>query len=74
MKEISLLERNTKEKILEAGAEILNDDETKKAVWHEHLKDIFSRPDDPNYCVCKITPYRIEYQGMGMVPPQVWES
>jgi hypothetical protein len=32
MKEISLLERNTKEKILEAGAEILNDDETKKAV------------------------------------------
>ena len=23
--------------------------------------------------VCKITPYRIEYQSMGMVPPEVWE-
>ena len=54
--------------------EILTDEKTKKAVWFDHLAHIFSGPDDPNYCVCKITPYRIEYQGMGMQPPEVWES
>lgn len=38
------------------------------------LQNIFSGPDDPNYAVCKITPYRIEYQSMSMVPPEVWEA
>ena len=58
---------------VQGRAEILSDEATKKAVWNDHLKGIFSGPDDPNYCVCKITPYRIEYQGMGPVPPEVWE-
>ena len=58
---------------IQGRAEILTDEKTKKAVWNDHLENIFSGPDDPNYCVCKITPYRIEYQGMGMVPPEVWE-
>jgi len=31
-------------------------------------------PDDPDYGVCKITPCRIEDQGMGMTPPEVWEA
>jgi len=59
---------------IQGRAEILTDEETKKAVWNPHLENIFSGPDDPNYCVCKITPYRIEFQGMGMVPPEVWEA
>jgi len=58
---------------IQGRAEILTDKETKKAVWFDHLAQIFSGPDDPNYYVCKITPYRIEYQGMGMQPPEVWE-
>jgi len=58
---------------IQGRAKILTDKETKKAVWFDHLAQIFSGPDDPNYCVCKITPYRIEYQGMGMQPPEVWE-
>lgn len=58
---------------VQGRAEILTDEETKKARWYDHLKGIFSGPEDPNYCVCKITPYRIEYQGMGMVPAEVWE-
>ena len=58
---------------VEATAEILTDEKTKKAVWFDGLKDIFSGPDDPNYCVCKITPYRIEYHTMGPVPPEIWE-
>jgi general stress protein 26 len=59
---------------VQGRAEILTDGETKKAVWSDHLKNIFSGPDDPNYCVCKITPYRIEYQTPGPVPPEVWEA
>jgi general stress protein 26 len=59
---------------VQGRAEILTDEKTKKAVWFDHLKDIFSGPDDPNYCVCKITPYRIEYHTTGPVPPEVWEA
>ena len=59
---------------IQGRAEILTDEKTKKTVWFDHLKNIFSGPDDPNYVVCKITPYRIEYQSMGMVPPEVWEA
>lgn len=58
---------------IQGKAEILTDQATKKAVWNDYLKEIFTGPDDPNYVVCKITPYRIEYQGMGMVPPEIWE-
>ena len=53
--------------------EILTDDETKRYVWFDHLKNIFSGPNDPNYCVCKITPYKIEYYTMGMAEPEIWE-
>ena len=59
---------------IQGRAEVLTDGATKKAVWNDHLKGIFSGPDDPNYNVIKITPYRIEYQGMGIVPPEVWEA
>jgi len=59
---------------IQGRAEILTDVATKEAVWGDHLKGIFTGPDDPNYNVVKITPYRIEYQGMGMVPPEVWEA
>lgn len=58
---------------IQGKAEILTDEATKKAVWFDHLANIFSGPDDPNYCVCRITPYRIEYQTMGMAAPEIWE-
>jgi general stress protein 26 len=59
---------------IQGKAEILTDQATKMAVWNDYLKRIFTGPDDPNYAVCKITPYRIEYNGMGMTPAEVWES
>jgi hypothetical protein len=37
-------------------------------------RDRFSGPDSPNYVVCKITPYRIEYQKMVMMTPEIWEK
>ena len=58
---------------IQGTAEILSDPEVKKTVLYDHLQHIFSGPDDPNYCVLKISPYRIEFQGMGPVPPEVWE-
>ena len=58
---------------VQGKAEVLSDPGVKKAAWYDHLQHIFSGPDDPNYCVLKITPYRIEYQGMGPIPPEVWE-
>jgi len=59
---------------VQGKAQILTDKATKERVWFEQLKGIFAGPDDPNYVVVKITPYRIEYQGMGMVPPVVWTA
>ena len=58
---------------IQGRAEVLTDASTKKAAWFALLENIFSGPDDPNYCVLKITPYRIEYQTMGMAPAKVWE-
>jgi general stress protein 26 len=58
---------------IQGRAEILTDQETKKAAWSEYLTQIFSGPDDPNYVVCKITPYRIEWQPEGPGTPEVWE-
>ena len=59
---------------IQGRAEVLTDTATKKAVWNDHLKGIFTGPEDPHYNVIKITPYHIEYEGMGIVPPEVWEA
>jgi general stress protein 26 len=60
---------------VQGRAEILTDPESKKAAWGDHLKVVFSGPDDLNLAVCKITPYRIEYQSLTPPgsPPDVWE-
>lgn len=56
-----------------ATAEILTDEDTKKAMWFDHLTRYFSGPDDPNYGVIKINPTRIEYMEPGKMAPQVFE-
>ncbi len=59
---------------VQGKAELLEDAETKNAVWYDMLNSIFNGPDDPNYVVCKITPYRIEYYMMNMPKPEIWEG
>ncbi|MDJ0818606.1 MAG: pyridoxamine 5'-phosphate oxidase family protein [Desulfobacterales bacterium] len=59
---------------VQGRAELLDDAETRNAVWFDHLSSIFNGPDDPNYVVCKVTPYRIEYFMMNMPKPEVWEA
>jgi len=58
---------------VEGRAEILVDEESKRRMWHDSLGAYFSGPDDPGYCVIKVTPYRIEFQTMAAAPPEVWE-
>ena len=59
---------------IQGRAEILDDAKTKNAVWYNMLEPMFSGPDDPNYQVCKVTPYRIEYFAMNRQQPEVWEA
>lgn len=40
--------------------------------WFDMLGNVFSGPDDPNYGVIIITPYRIEYVTPGTLTPEVW--
>jgi general stress protein 26 len=54
-------------------AEVVMDSAVKAAKWDAHLSAVYSGPDDPNFAVLKITPYRIEYQTLAPVPPVVWE-
>ncbi|UCF94354.1 MAG: pyridoxamine 5'-phosphate oxidase family protein [Desulfobacterales bacterium] len=59
---------------IQGRAVILDDPATKQAVWYDRLNPIFSGPDDPNYVVGKVTPYRIEYYMMNKREPEVWEA
>jgi general stress protein 26 len=59
---------------VQGRAEILEDAESKKAVWYNMLEPIFKGPDDPDYVVCKVNPYRIEYYTMNQRNPEVWEA
>ena len=54
-------------------AEVLTDPAVKADKWVDYLSAVYSGPDDPNFAVLKITPYRIEYQTLAPVPPAVWE-
>lgn len=55
-------------------ASINTDEDVKKSFWMDQFFTYFSGPDDPNYCVCEIKPYRIEVQGMAGSPPDVWTA
>jgi general stress protein 26 len=58
---------------VQGRAELFEDAETKKDKWYDMLEPIFSGPDDPNYVVCKVRPYRIEYYSMNKREPEVWQ-
>jgi general stress protein 26 len=42
--------------------------------WSEMLAGYFSGPDDPNYGVVVVTPYRIELAKAGEPLPEVWTA
>jgi general stress protein 26 len=57
-----------------ATTEIYTDEGERNAYWKEELKRYFSGPDDPNYCVVLVRPYRIEYMSASSPEPEVWEA
>ena len=57
-----------------ARAEITTDEAERHAFWDDHLKTYFSGPDDPQYAIVILTPYRIEYMPAGKMEPEVWEG
>jgi len=54
-------------------AEVSTDKAGRDAFWFDDLKNYFTGPDDPNYCIVIIKPSRIEFGTMGSMPPEVWE-
>ncbi len=42
--------------------------------WKESLQNYFQGPDDPNYGVIVVTPYRIELCSPGSPEPLVWDD
>jgi general stress protein 26 len=58
---------------IQGRAEVTTDEGERKAYWKEELKRYFSGPEDPNYCIVRIKPYRIEYMAPGSMEPEVWE-
>jgi general stress protein 26 len=58
---------------VEGRAEVLTDEAERHAVWREQYRAYFSGPDDPELCVLRITPARIELQGDAAEPAEVWE-
>jgi general stress protein 26 len=41
--------------------------------WNDEIAQFFKGPDDPNYAVVIIKPYRIEYWDIKKFEPEVWE-
>ncbi len=57
---------------IQGRAEVTTDDAEREAFWKEELSRYFRGPDDPNYSVVKVVPYRIEYMAPGSMEPEVW--
>ena len=59
---------------VQGRAEVTTDEAQRRAYWKDELKRYFSGPDDPNYCIVRVVPYRIEYMAPGSMEPEVWVS
>jgi general stress protein 26 len=58
---------------IEGRAELSTDEKERHAFWNDTLHNIFQGPDDPNYGVLIVKPYRIEFNTVGNFTPEVWE-
>ena len=58
---------------VQGRAEVVTDQAERHAFWRDQYRAYFSGPDDPELCVLRVTPYRIELQGMATAPTEVWE-
>jgi general stress protein 26 len=57
---------------VEGRAEVSTDKTERKSFWFDDLKNYFSGPDDPDYCIVIVRPSRIEFWTMESMEPEVW--
>ena len=55
-------------------AQLTTDKIERDRCWFDYLENIFKGPDDPQYGVIIVKPYRIEFWGMASFEPEVWEA
>lgn len=48
--------------------------EEKAKLWNPHFAEIFKGPDDPDYAIIIIEPYKIERYEIGKDEPEVWQA
>ncbi|MBI4880322.1 MAG: pyridoxamine 5'-phosphate oxidase family protein [Planctomycetes bacterium] len=58
---------------IQGRAAVTADDRDRRAFWSDMLAPYFKGPDDPDYVVVLVKPYRVEYMGVGAVSPEVLE-
>lgn len=59
---------------IQGTAKVTSDQEEKNSYWFDMLSAVFSGPDDPNYSIMIIEPYRVEFNKPGVMTPEVWEK
>lgn len=59
---------------MQGKATFTTDKKERHAFWNNELSAYFKGPDDPNYGVIIIKPYRIELMEPGKFEPKVWEA
>ena len=58
---------------VQGRAEISTDKAEKDAFWNDEIAKIFKGPEDPNYAIVIVRPYRIEINTFGSFIPEIWE-
>ena len=57
---------------VEGEAEVTTEKDECEAFWFDELKNYFSGPDDPDYCIVIVRPSKIEFGTMGNMVPEIW--
>jgi len=59
---------------IQGRAEFTTDREERESFWDTHLENVFKGPNDSEYGIIRITPYRIEVWEEGGHEPELWEA
>lgn len=59
---------------IQGKARITSDQKEKNDYWFDMLSYVFTGPEDPNYTILIIEPYRAEFINPGSMVPEIWEK
>ena len=59
---------------VQGKASLTTDESERHGFWNPMLEHVFDGPDDSNYAIVVVKPYRIEYVTPGSMTPEVWTS